>query len=111
MRDAEPPESSATPSDIPDDELEEQPHVTSLHPTPVSFSQRCLLNIASVGLAVIVVLALAIHWLPDALPRQPNVQATRTSQVFNAQLPRVRSSGWKAIGPDSAEDISFTANG
>jgi hypothetical protein len=111
MRDAEPPESPATPPDATDNERDEEPRVSSLRPTPVSFSQRRLLNIASIGLAAIVVLALAIHWLPDALPRQPNVQATRTSQAFNAQRPRVRGSGWKLIGPDSAEDISFTANG
>ncbi|HKW20208.1 MAG TPA: hypothetical protein VJO13_02445, partial [Ktedonobacterales bacterium] len=82
MRDDEPPESSATPLDATtsDDEREEQPHVSSLRLTPAGFSQRRLLNIASIGLVAIVVLALAIRWLPDVLPRQPNVQATRTSQ-------------------------------
>jgi hypothetical protein len=113
MRDTEPPDSSATPPDITtsDDEWEEQPRVSSLRPTPVSFSQRRLLNIASIGLAAIVMLALAIHWLPDVTSRQPNVGATRTVQTFNAQLPRVRGSGWKPIGPDSARDIAFTSNG
>ncbi len=113
MRDTEPPKSSATPPDTTasDDEREEQPHVSSLRPTPVSFSQRRLLNIASVSLAAIVVLVLAVHWLPDAVPRQPNVAATRTVQTFNAQLPKVRGTGWKPIGPDWAQDISFTANG
>lgn len=111
MRDAEPPETSATPPDAIDDEHEEQPRVSSLRPTPAGFSQRRLLNIASIGLAAIVVLALAIRWLPDALSRQPNVQPARTSQAFNAQLPQARGSGWKAIGPDWAQDISFTANG
>jgi len=111
MRDAEPPETSATPPDAIDDEREEQPRVSSLRPTPAGFSQRRLLNIASIGLAAIVVLALAIRWLPDALSRQPNVQATRTIQTFNAQLPLARGSGWKSIGSDSAEDITFTSNG
>lgn len=111
MRDAEPPDSLATPPDVmtADDEREEQPRVSSLRPTPVSFSQRRLLNIASIGLAAIVMLALAIHWLPDVLPRQPNVQPTRTSQAFNAQLPRVRGSGWKPIGPDWAQSIAFSS--
>lgn len=113
MRDTEPPDSLATPTNVTtaDDEREEQPRVSSLRPTSVRFSQRRLLNIASIGLVAIVVLALAIHWLPDVLPRQPNVQATRTSQAFNASLPQARGSGWKPIGPDWAQDISFTANG
>lgn len=111
MRDAEPTESPATSPGATDDEREEQPRVSSLRPTSSSFSQRRLLNIVSIGLGAIVVLALAIHWLPDALSRQPSVQATRTAQAFNAQLPRVRGSGWKPFGPDWAQDISFTANG
>ncbi|HEY7343500.1 MAG TPA: hypothetical protein VH591_21705 [Ktedonobacterales bacterium] len=116
MRDTEPPESSATPPDATDattsdDEQEEQPRVSSLRPIPIGFSQRRLLNIVSIGLAAIVTLALAIHWLPDALPRQPNIQPTRTSQAFNAHLPPARGSGWKPIGPDSAGDIAFTSNG
>jgi hypothetical protein len=111
MRDAEPPELPATPPDAPDDEQEEQPRVSSLRPTSVRFSQRRLLNIASIGLAAIVVLVLALHWLPDVAPRQPNVRPTRTPQAFNAQLPKVRGTGWKPIGPDSAEDIAFTSNG
>lgn len=108
MRDAEPPES---PPDATDDEREEQPRVSSLRPTPVRFSQRRLLNIASLGLAAIVVLVLAIHWISDALPGRPSAQPTHPSQAFNAQLPRVRGSGWKPIGPGSAEDIAFTSNG
>jgi len=113
MRDAEPPEPSAAPPDATtsDDEREGQPHVSSLRPIAVGFSQRRLLNIASLGLAAIVVLALAVHWLPDAVPRQPDVGATRTVQTFNAELPKVRGTGWKPIGPDSAEGIAFTSNG
>jgi hypothetical protein len=104
MRDAEPPESTKSPATPPgattaDDEPEEQPHVSSLRPTPGSFSQRRLLNIASIGLAAIVLLALAVHWLPDVLPGQPSAQPTRTTQTFNALLPRVRGSGWKPFGP------------
>jgi hypothetical protein len=116
MRDAEPPESTNSPATPPDgttsdDEREEQPRVSSLRPTPVSFSQRRLLNIASIGLAAIVLLALAIHWLPDVLPQMPSVQPTRTNPTFNALLPPARGSGWNPIGPDWAQDISFTANG
>lgn len=111
MRDAEPPESPAAPLDATDDEREEQPRVSSLRPTSGRFSQRRLLNIVSIGLVAIVMLALAVHWLPDALPRRPNAQATRTSQAFNAQLPQARGLGWKPFGPESARDITFTSNG
>jgi len=113
MRDTEPPEPPATPPDATtsDDEREEQPHVTSLRPTPAGFSQRRLLNIASIGLAAIVVLLLALHWLPDVLPRMSRSQPTRTTPTLNALLPPARGTGWKPIGPDSAEDIAFTSNG
>lgn len=56
-------------------------------------------------------LALAIHWLPGVLPGRSSAKQTRTGQTFNAQLPPARGSGWKSIGPDSADDITFTSNG
>ncbi len=108
MRNDEPSHNDATPTD---DEREEHPHVSSLHPASRAFSQRRLLNVATVAVAAIAVLALAIHWLPDVLPKGPNSQSTRTTQTFNAQLPPARGSGWESIGPESAQDIAFTSNG
>lgn len=92
-----------------DDEWEEPPRVTSLRPTPSGFSQRRLLNVASLVVAGIVLLAIVTHWLPGMLSKRPNVQVTRTAQAFNA--PPIRGAGWKPIGPDSALDIAFTSNG
>ena len=117
MRDADLPEPAVTqPEENPmaADELdspEDRPQVTSLRPTPGGFSQRRLLNVASVVVGGIVLLALAIHWLPNALPKGPNAVATRTAQAFNAHLPPVRGTGWKSIAPNWAQDIAFTANG
>jgi hypothetical protein len=114
LHDAESPERAGTqPKEdaTADGEWGEHPRVTSLRPSPGGFSQRRLLNVASLVVAGIVLLALATHWLPGVLPKQPNGQATRASQVFNAQLPPVRGTGWKPIGPNSARDIAFTSNG
>lgn len=114
MRDAEPPDPTAAQSGdatVADDEWEESPRVTSLRPTLAGFSQRRLLNAVSVAVVAVALLALVIHWLPDVLPRQPNAAATRTTQAINALLPPARGTGWKPIGPDSAQDIAFTANG
>lgn len=111
MRDTEPPESSATPSDAAtsDDEREEQPRVSSLRPTPVGFSQRRLLNVASVVVAGVVLLALAIHWLPDVLPGQSSVQPTRTPQTQSTLTPPAPGTGWKRGGPEWAQSIAFSA--
>lgn len=103
--------SPMSPNSTPDDEWEEDPRVSSLRPAASGFSQRRLLNVLSVAIAGVVLVALAIHWLPNALPHQPDVRATHTSHASNALMPPIRGSGWKAIGPDSAQDISFTANG
>jgi hypothetical protein len=79
MRDTEPPESSATPSDAAtsDDEWEEQPRASSLHPSPAGFSQRRLLNIASVGLAARCS-ARAVQ--PAANPYTPNAKHADTTR-------------------------------
>ena len=101
-----------SPTMPPGDDSDVTLYVTSLRPT--RFSQGRLLNAATIAVAGVLLLALAIHWLPSVLPqqtKQPNAQATRTAQAFNAQLPPVRGAGWKPIGPDSAQDITFTANG
>ncbi len=113
MQHDEPPDSPPTLPDATttDDDWEERPRVSPLRPASRAFSQRWLLNVATVLVAAVAVVALAVHWLPDILPSGPNIQATHTSQTFNASLPPIRGSGWKAIGPGSAQDISFTANG
>lgn len=117
MRDADLPKPAVTqPEENPTaedewDSSEERPQVTSLQPTPGGFSQRRLLNVVSVVVAAVALLALAIHWLPNALPKWPNAAATRVAQTFNAHLAPIRGSGWKTIGPDWAQDIAFTANG
>ena len=104
-----------SPDDLPDDSAEETLHVSSLRPAPTRFSQRRLLNIASIVVAGVLLLALAIHWLPDVLPGLDNAQPTATSSFsFSPRptsTPSVRGSGWKPIGPDWAQDIVFTSNG
>jgi hypothetical protein len=111
MRDAEPPESPATPpgATTADDEREEQPHVSSLRPTPVGFSQRRLLNVASVAVVIIALLALAIHWLPNVLSGQPGAQPTRAAQTHSTPTPAIRGAGWKRSGPDWAQSIAFSS--
>lgn len=115
MRDAgspEPPESPVTP---PDDgvnsEWEERLRVSSLRPAASDFSMRRLLNRASLMVVAALLLALAIHWLPGVLPGLPNAQPTRVGQTYNAALPPARGTNWRTIGPDWAQDISFTSNG
>jgi hypothetical protein len=115
MQNTEPPNSAATPPDDTEvDAGEERPQVSSLRPATVRFSQRHLLNIASASLAIVVALALATHWLPTILPKPPappDMQKIHAQQTFSASVPLARGAGWKAIGPDWAQDISFTAKG
>jgi hypothetical protein len=56
-------------------------------------------------------LALALHWLPNVLSGQLNAHPTGGGQTFNATLPLARGTNWRTIGPDWAQDISFTSNG
>jgi len=93
------------PDALPDDTL----RVSSLKPTPSGFSQRRLLNAASVVVAGIVLLALAIHWLPSVLPGQPSAQPIRTAQTHSTPTPPSRGAGWKRSGPDWAQSIAFSS--
>ncbi|HEX6541216.1 MAG TPA: hypothetical protein VF040_05630 [Ktedonobacterales bacterium] len=121
MRETESPESSLTPSspsgthdDAYDDESGGAPRVSSLHPTSPAFSMRRLLNVTSIAVAAVVLLALVTHWLPDLLPRQPtaaDTQRIHARQTLDAVMPPARGTGWKPIGPDWATDIAFTSNG
>lgn len=103
--------------DAPDetpDAMDGTPRVSSLRPVSRAFSMRRLLNVASLLVAGVVLLALAIHWLPSILPKPkatPNPQAVHAQQTLAALRPLVRGSGWKPIGPDWAEDIAFSADG
>ncbi|HEU4785020.1 MAG TPA: hypothetical protein VFS83_16915 [Ktedonobacterales bacterium] len=100
---------SKTPPTLPDTPSDDPLRVSSLKPTSSGFSQRRLLNVASVAVVVIALLALAIHWLPDALPRQPSAQPTRAAQTRNTPTPPIRGAGWKRSGPDWAQSIAFSS--
>src|SRR5690349_5492373 len=95
--------------------LDEGLHISSLGPAnrPVpAFSMRRLLNVASLVVAGILLLALAIHWLPNVLPEPtPNPQAVHAQQTLDASRPLVRGAGWKPGVPDWAQDIAFSADG
>lgn len=82
---------------------------SSLRPTAHGFSQRRLLNWASVVVGIVVLLALAIHWLPGMLTRTDSPR-TYTRASYNAALGLAPGTGWKPIGPDWAYDISFTGD-
>lgn len=103
------------PATIPDTTSDDMPRVTSLKPATSSFSLRRLLNIASVALAGVVVLALAIHWLPGVMPA--HIIPTPTETLLRIKTPTPvptsipRGTGWKANGPGWAQDIAFSANG
>jgi photosystem II stability/assembly factor-like uncharacterized protein len=93
---------------------DDMPRVSSLRPTSHIFSQRRLLNGISVAIAGVVVLALAIHWLPAMLPGHAPPQSPRSmpqSASGRVLLPPTRGSNWRSIGPNWALDIAFTANG
>ena len=98
-----------------DTPLDEGLHISSLRPAnrPVpAFSMRRLLNVASLVVAGILVLALAIHWLPNVLPKAtPNLQVGHAQQTLDASRPLVRGAGWKPGVPDWAQDIAFSADG
>lgn len=111
MRDAEPEQPSAPPTAPPDNTADDGLHVSSLRPTADGFSMRRLLNRVSVALAGVLLLALALHWLPGVLPSQPPARPTPTSGFSFSALPPTRGSGWKPIGPDWAQNIAFTSNG
>ncbi len=97
------------PATIPDTSSDDMPHITPLKPATHVFSQRRLLNIASVVVAGIVLLALTLHWLPSVLPGQPSAQTTRTAQTHSTPTPPVRGAGWKRGGPDWAQSIAFSS--
>ncbi|MGE5333496.1 MAG: WD40/YVTN/BNR-like repeat-containing protein [Nitrososphaerota archaeon] len=119
MRDTESPESPLLPPPNDhghDDANDDAPKVSPLRPTARlrGFSMRRLLNGASVAVAVVALLALAVHWLPDVLPRPltpAELQRIHARQTYDTLHPPAPGTGWKAIGPDWATDISFTADG
>jgi hypothetical protein len=94
---------------------DDMPHITSLRPTSHRFSQRRLLNGISVAIAGVVLLALAIHWLPGMLPGRAQPQSSQLPrsmpQNANELLPPTRGTNWRSIGPNWGLDIAFTANG
>lgn len=118
MRDTESPESPLRPpsDNAHDDENGDTPEVSSLRSTarPRGFSMRRLLNVASVAVAIVALLALAIRWLPEVLPKPltpAELQRIHARQTYDTLHPPASGTGWKAIGPDWATDISFTADG
>jgi hypothetical protein len=112
--DTEPPVASI--NDAPDetpDAMDGTPRVSSLRPVSRAFSMRRLLNVASLMVAGVLLLALAIHWLPTLLPKPavtPYPQTTHAQQTLDASRSLVRGAGWKPRGPDWAEDIAFSAD-
>jgi hypothetical protein len=106
---------SPTLPDAPDTSPDETLDVTSLKPATRGFSQRRLLNVASVAVAGVVLLALAIHWQPDVIPAPTIPTPTETLLRIKTPTPvptsQPRGAGWKAIGPGWAQDIAFSANG
>lgn len=118
MRDTESPESPLPPpnDNAHDDENGGAPEVSPLRPTARlrGFSMRRLLNVASVAVAVVALLALAVHWLPDVLPKPltpAELQRIHARQTYDTLHPLAPGIGWKAIGPDWAMDINFSADG
>ena len=110
---------SESPTDDAPDAMDETPQVSSLRPANrafTTFSMRRLLNVASLVVASVLLLALAIHWLPDALPQPkltppPNAQATRAQQTITAIRALSHGVGWNPAGPDWATNIVFSADG
>jgi hypothetical protein len=106
-------------SDVPDSGADsgasdEDLHVSSHRPEPRGFSMRRLLNVASLGVVGIVLLALATHWLPTVLPKSrptPDSRVSHAQQTLITLRPTPRGTGWKLRGPDWAEDIAFSADG
>lgn len=115
MRDEEPhtpPESPvSTPDnaqDIPDDGTL---HVSSLRPASRAFSLRRLLNLASLAVAMVLVLALAIAWLPGVLSQGPDSRSAQNNQLTSDKVSAARGTGWQSIGPTWAQDIAFDSFG
>lgn len=109
MRETEHSEAPLPPPQVAPDEArydtDDALHVTSLRPARRAFSMRRLLNVASLVVAAITLLALAIHWLPSVLPGRPS------AQPFAASKGQGIPTGWRPIGPAWAQDISFSADG
>lgn len=101
--------SASSPDVSPDDTL----RVTSLKPAHNGFSQRRLLNVVSIVVAGIVLLALTIHWLPQIIPARVSPVSKGTLLRFKTPTPTSipRGTGWMANGPGWAQDIAFSANG
>ena len=117
MSDAPDAEQHGAPADgaLDDAPSDEGLHISSLRPAnrpAPAFSMRHLLNIASLVVAGILLLALAIHWLPNVLPKPtPNPHVVHAQQTLDASRPLARGAGWKLRGPDWATDIAFSADG
>ena len=121
MRDMGEPPTDDAPGAMPDampDAMDETPRVSSLRPTngPATraFSMRRLLNVTSLVVVGVLLVALATHWLPDVLPKPaptPNPQINHAQQTFAAILAMSHGAGWEPVGPDWATDISFSADG
>lgn len=88
-------------------------HISSLRPTAGRFSLRRSLNAVSL-VVVIVVLALAIHWLLDVLPTQTRSRTTSptTPPRYVTSTPtQPRGIGWKRSGPGWAQSVGFAPDG
>ena len=105
------------PDDAPDIPSDETLHFSSLRPASggsAMFSMRRLINATSLVVAGILLLALAIRWLPTVLPRPkatPDPQVIHAQQTLAALRSLTRGAGWKPLGPDWAQDIAFSADG
>ncbi len=87
MRDGESPESPESPMIPPDDAADDALHVSSLRAASRSFSQRRLLNGVSLAVAGVLLVALALHWLPNVLSGQLNAHPTGGGQTIQRDAP------------------------
>lgn len=99
--------SGNAPDDTPDDESDVTLHVTSLRPATRALPLRRLLNVASLVVALVLLLALAVTWLPAALSPRTSSQPPQNNPFTADVNPSARGANWQSIGPSWAQDITF----
>ncbi|MGE5333497.1 MAG: hypothetical protein ACM3N4_02250, partial [Nitrososphaerota archaeon] len=99
--------SGSAPDDTSDDESAVALHITSLRPETRALSLRRLLNVASLVVALALVLALAIAWLPGVLSQRPGDRPAQSTHVASNGIAAARGTNWQSIGPGWAQDITF----
>jgi hypothetical protein len=106
--DAEPPPSPSNERDTSD--ADDVLHISSLRPTTDRFSMRRQLNWASLVVLAVVVMALAFHWLPDAIHGHLNRLPPQAVRTTSPSIGLVRGVGWQRAGPNWGQSIAFAAN-